>query len=571
MGHDPWTELKDRADQVRISFESRIGVRSPGEIAEAPEEKGLFSLAVFPYAKELRKPPEQVAALAEPLEAPEPFGPLRATGGYVNFIPEPGAFAAHVLSSVASMGEAYGRSPALPTRILLEHTSTNPTGPLHVGRARNPIFGDALGRILTLAGYPVTREYLVNDVGKQMVLQYWAAKNLTPEEVGPPDMDKEDYRLVKYYQRASALLEERPEMGEEIMALIQRFERGDAALTREVRGVSETVLRGILRTLARLGVTYDSFFWESDLILNRSVQAVIDRLLPLSREEGGAHFLDLTPFGLEGDTAKYFFQTRHKTSLYTTRDIAYHLDKMTRCDVAINVLGEDQKLTFLRLKGAFKLMGIDWAPETIFYAFVSLPEGRMSTRKGRVVNLDDLLDEAVERAYAEVSRRREDLPEARKREIAELVGIGAVRYNIVRVQAEKRIVFRWEEALNFEGNSAPFLQYAHARACSILEKAGARTKGDARLLVHPQEQLLLRRIAKLPSEIRDAADSRRVHVIASFVADVAAQFNQFYRDCPVLAAEPAELRAARLDLVDAARIVLHNALGCLGLLAPSEM
>jgi arginyl-tRNA synthetase len=188
-----------------------------------------------------------------------------------------------------------------------------------------------------------------------------------------------------------------------------------------------------------------------------------------------------------------------------------------------------------------------------------------------VVNLDDLLDEAVERAYAEVSRRREDLPEARKREIAELVGIGAVRYNIVRVQAEKRIVFRWEEALNFEGNSAPFLQYAHARACSILEKAGARTKGDARLLVHPQEQLLLRRIAKLPSEIRDAADSRRVHVIASFVADVAAQFNQFYRDCPVLAAEPAELRAARLDLVDAARIVLHNALGCLGLLAPSEM
>jgi arginyl-tRNA synthetase len=195
----------------------------------------------------------------------------------------------------------------------------------------------------------------------------------------------------------------------------------------------------------------------------------------------------------------------------------------------------------------------------------------MSTRKGRVVNLDDLLDEAVERAYAEVSRRREELPEARKREIAELVGIGAVRYNIVRVQAEKRIVFRWEEALNFEGNSAPFLQYAHARACSILEKAGARTKGDARLLVHPQEQLLLRRIAKLPSEIRDAADSRRVHVIASFVADVAAQFNQFYRDCPVLAAEPAELRAARLDLVDAARIVLHNALGCLGLLAPSEM
>ncbi len=571
MVRDPWAELKERAEAVRASIESRLGVAQPAELVEAPEDKGLFSLAVFPYAKQLRRPPDAIARDAAQVAVPEPFRPLEPVGGYVNFVADPGAFAAYVLDAVASAGTDYGTSPPQPTRILLEHTSTNPTGPLHVGRARNPIYADALGRLLRMAGFPVTREYLVNDVGRQMVVQYWGTRHLSAADVGPPDLDKPDYRFIKYYQKATTIFESDAKAKADVAGMIQRFEQGDVELTREVRKVAEEVLRGILESLARIGVTFDSFFWESDGILDGSVQRVIERLLPLSREEDGAHYLDLSPFGLEGDAAKYFFVRKDGTSLYTTRDIAYHLNKMGRCDVAINVLGEDQKLTFQRLKAAFQLMGIDWAPETVFYAFVSLPEGKMSTRKGRVVNLDDLIDEAVERAYAEVSKRREDLPEGRKREIAEFVGVGAVRYNIVRVQAEKRIVFRWEEALNFEGNSAPFLQYAHARACSILDKAGSQSVGDARLLVHPQEQLLLRRIAKFPSEVREAATSRRVHAVATYAAELAAQFNQFYRDCPVLTAESADLRAARLDLVAAFQFVLHNTLDSLGLTAPREM
>ena len=305
--------------------------------------------------------------------------------------------------------------------------------------------------------------------------------------------------------------------------------------------------------------------------MDGSVRKVIDRLLPLSKEEDGAHYLDLSAFGIEGDAARYVFVTRRGTSLYTTRDVAYHLQKKERADLAINVLGEDQKLSFARLKATFRLMGIDWAPETIFYAFVSLPEGRMSTRKGRVVYIDDLIEEARDRAYEEVSRRRPELSEERKAAIAETIGLGALRYNIVRVQAEKTITFRWEEALNFEGNSAPFLQYAHARACSILAKAGADAPGEPRLLLHPEEQRLLRWIAKFPSTLREAADGRRVHAVAAYASDFAAQFNVFYRDCPVLTAEPAPLREARVDLVDASRIVLQNALDCLGVKAPKEM
>ncbi len=571
MGHDPWEELKAIAVTARASIEARFGARVHADVIEAPEDKGLFSLPLFPYAKDLRRPPQELAAEAARVSAPPPFGPLQAVGGYVNFVADPAAFAAHILGAVASMGATYGASPPQPTRVLLEHTSTNPTGPLHVGRARNPIFADALGRMLKMAGYRVTREYLVNDMGRQMVVQYWGTQHLTPGEVGPPDLDKPDYRYIKYYQKATTIFEHDAKAKDEVASMIQRFERGDVALTREVRKVAEEILSGILQSLARLGVTFDTFFWESDAILNGSVQMVIERLMPLSREEAGAHYLDLSSFGLEGEAAKYVFVRADGTSLYTTRDIAYHLDKMGRCDVAINVLGEDQKLTFERLKAAFRLMGIDWAPETVFYAFVSLPEGKMSTRRGRVVNLDDLIDESVERAYAEVAKRRGDLPEARKRAIAEFVGVGAVRYNIVRVQAEKKIVFRWEEALSFEGNSAPFLQYAHARASSILAKAGSHGTGNPGLLVHPQEQRLLRRIAKFPSEIREAAEGRRVHALAAYAAEFAAQFNQFYRDCPVLAAETPALREARLALVEAARVVLRNALDCLGLEAPGEM
>ncbi len=569
--YNPWDDLKDRVDSLRTSVEERMGVTTSTAVEEAPAEKGLFAFSTFGYAKELKKSPAQIASEITSSTTVEPAERLQPEGGYVNFLMDPGAFAAHVLAAVSAMGESYGCSPANSQRVLLEHTSTNPTGPLHVGRARNPILGDALGRILRMAGHPVTREYLVNDVGRQMVVQYWGTKHLTAEEVGPPDVDKADYRHIKYYTRATAVFEADPKAKEEVTALIQRFERGDIALTKDIRKVAEEVLKGILESLARIDVSFDSFFWESDAILDGSVQKVIEWLLPLSREEEGAHYLDLSRFGLEGDAAKYVFVRKDGTSLYTTRDIAYHLDKMGRCDVAINVLGEDQKLSFQRLKAAFHLMGVDWGPETIFYAFVSLPEGRMSTRKGRVVNLDDLLDESVDRARAEVEARRPDLPESRKREIAELVGIGSVRFNIVRVQAEKRIVFRWEEALNFEGNSAPFLQYAHARACSILAKAGPLGTADPGRLTHLQEQRLVRWIAKFPSTVRDAASSRRVHLVAAFAAETAAQFNQFYRDCPVLTADSPELREARLALVDAARVVLNNALAALGVKAPKEM
>jgi arginyl-tRNA synthetase len=573
VARNPWRAVLDEAGELRTRAAESLGLPAIDVPWEVPEEAfGDLAFGCFLYAKEMRQPPEAIASrIAGAFPRGRLIADAAARGGYVNLRADLGALTVETLHAVRAAGEAYGDGPPRTERVLLEHTSVNPTGPIHVGRARNPVIGDSLARILRRAGYPVTTEYLVNDVGKQMVFLYWGVHHLRPEDVPPPAREKEDHRLLPFYVKVNELADADPNVGREVEGLIRRFEGGDADLTRDIRKVSERVLGGILETLRRIGVHFDRFFWESDLILEDKVPPVIRRLtsLPEAHLEDGAYYIDMAPYGVKGRDTKWFLTKKDGTSLYTTRDIAYHLDKFSRCDVAINVLGENHRLEFRQLSAALGLLGSREA-EAVFYSYVGLPEGGMSTRRGRIVSMDDLIDEAVARALEEVRKRRPDLSEDRMREIAETVGVAALRYNIVRVQAEKKITFQWEEALNFEGNSAPFLQYAHARACGILDKAGGPAAGDPALLRHAEEQRLAKVLAKFPSAVLGAADARRPHALAGYTYDVAAQFNLFYRDCPVLTAEPA-LRAARLGLVDAARIVLRNGLDCLGLSAPREM
>src|SRR6266567_7369805 len=278
MGHDPWSELRDRAERVRRSIESELRVTAPGILQEAPADHGLFALAAHAWAKELRESPASIAARASRVKPVAPFAPLHHEGPYVNFTVDPAPFAELVLTAVRTDGETYGSSPARKERVLLEHTSANPTGPLHVGRARNPFLGDALVRLMRAAGYRVTSEYLVNDIGRQMVLMYWAVTHLPTDPADPET--RPGYRYVKLYQQASARLETDAHLKQEVERLTQRFEGGDAALTKDIRKVGETVLAGILETLRRANVTYDSFFWESDAILDGSVQRVVERLMP---------------------------------------------------------------------------------------------------------------------------------------------------------------------------------------------------------------------------------------------------------------------------------------------------
>ena len=259
--------------------------------------------------------------------------------------------------------------------------------------------------------------------------------------------------------------------------------------------------------------------------------------------------------------------------MYATRDIAYHIWKANQADQLINILGEDHKLESKQVEVALNLIGGKIIPKVIFYSFVSLPGGKMSTRHARVVYLDYLIDECVNRAYDEVKKRRgQELSEKKMKVIAEKIGIGALRYNIIKVQPEKDITFKWEEALNFEGNAVPFIQYAYARASSILLKINDKKREyNSNYLNHESEIKLVKQLAKLPIFIEEASNNLKPHILANYLYETASKFNQFYRDCHVISEKNTTLRKSRIALVYATKIVLKNALDLLGINAPEEM
>ncbi|HEX9907229.1 MAG TPA: arginine--tRNA ligase [Thermoplasmata archaeon] len=550
-----------------------MGADVPVTLEKPPRGMGDLAFPCFPLARKLRKSPDAISKdLAAKISPGETIERVDARGGYVNFSARYELLTKDSLERALRMKARFGAPDnSKGVRVLVEHTSINPTGPIHVGRARNPIIGDTLARILRLAGYDVATEFYVNDVGRQVVMMTWGVKNLKLEQ--EPDRPKDDYRYVLYYQQANKILEDQPEKVKEVDDMLLKLEHGDPETVKLARENCERVLAAMTDSLRKLNITIDKFTWESKFVADGSVERVIGKLRESQycHEKDGAYYLELESFGIAGRETKWFFTRADGTSVYTTRDLAYHMDKFTRTDIAINVLGEDHKLAMQELSAALSIIGVDKKPEIVYYAFVSLPEGRMSTRKGRVVYLDDLTDEAIDRAYEEVKKRRTDLSEERMMDIARIVGIGALRYNIARIQAEKQIVFKWEDALNFEGSSAPFIQYAHARACSILEKAGEWDRSfDPKELSSEYEKDLVKLIASFPTVMEECAQYRRPHLLAVYAQDLAAQFNQFYRFLPVLRAD-GMLRNSRLALVEASMWTLRNSLNALGLEAPEEM
>lgn len=559
-------------DEVEKAVRSLVG-DAPIEIVEASVEGADLAVPCFPLAKIMGKAPAAIAEdLASKMEPCGTISKVSALNGYLNFTVDYKFMAKSVLDDIIAKGDSYGKKPATGVRVNVEHTSTNPTGPIHVGRARNPIIGDTLARALKAVGHDVTTEYYVNDVGKQVVILSWGVRNVSPSDVDPSDRDKTDHNLVAYYRVANKRMEEDPAVAEEISELLRRFEAGDKKVIDAVGETAGAMLDGLKETLTSLGVELDVYTWESKFILDGSAAKVVSDLKAskyAGSEDDGAWYLDLKDFGIKGKNTKFTFTRSDGTTLYTTRDLAYHIDKFRRADRAIDVLGEDQKLGSRQLCSALEILGHEKKPEALFYAFVSLPEGKMSTRRGVVVYLDDLIEEAVERAYEEIRQRRDDLPEKRMREIATTVGVGAVRYNIVRVQPDKQLVFRWEDALNFEGNSAPFLQYAHARSCAILRKAGTYEKiTDPDLLSDPSEAKLVKSLSRF-GDVLEKAATGRVHMLPAYGQEVASAFNQFYASVPILNAGPK--RDARITLVECAGTVLRNVLDCLGIGAPEEM
>ncbi len=500
-----------------------------------------------------------------------------ASGPYLNFQVDRGWLTDRTLRLVLDRGPRYGGGAAVTPRVCVEHTSANPNGPVHIGRIRNALIGDTLARVLKTAGFPVTTQYYVDDLGRQAAMITWIWSKPVeswPEEIratldgADPATEKPDHYLGRPYPAVNEYLKTHPEADAEVQSLTHALETGEGHPTHH--STVERVLQGMLRSLQMIGVEFDSFVWESHLLADGSVEKVVDRLhgSPHAvREPNGAWAIDATEYGLPQESAHVIVTRGDGSSLYATRDVAYHLQKFAQFDRVIDVLGSNHLLHARVLTALLREVGEARIPEFVLYQYITAGEGGgMSTRRGTAVYLDDLLEEAVIRAREEITKRRSDLSEEEIAAIAGSVAAGAIRYHILRVAADKTVAFRWEDAISFEGRSGPFAQYSYARASSILRKAGAEG-GTFRFqpehLTTAEEWAVVLRISRLPGLVAYVARTAHVHSLAGYAHTLAEEFNRFYQEVPVLKAG-AE-RESRLALVAAFRETLGNCLTLLGL------
>jgi arginyl-tRNA synthetase len=559
-----------------------------------------------------------------------------AGAGYVNFYVKLAEFSKLTIESVQALDADYGHvKTEKPMKMIVEHTSVNPIHPINVGQARNPILGDCLARLLKARGHTVFRHYYIDDVGRQTAVIAYGYQQLgKPKPEGKPDhfIGKiyaitscilEVQRLKKEIEHTSSNEERNnlqrelddwvsiavdleaanPQLFKQLLDKISKdeksevriaelnrgYENGQKEAKQLIREVSELCLGGFKETLSRVEVFYDSWDWESNFVWNSSVKKTLDKLektpyvfragqvLEFNTEKV-AQDLDLKKtFGLREDyeLPSLTLVRADGTTLYTTRDIPYNLWKFQKAEKVINVIGMEQTLPQLQLKLALCALGhVDKAKNLVHFPYnlVNLPGYKMSSRRGRYITLDETIDEAVKRAYEEVSKRSPSLSEEDKKKISDFVGKGALKYALIEVDPSKPVVFTWDRVLNFEKNSAPYIQYSHARAFSILRKAERKPeKPDYSLLTEPIERSLILMLAKLPEVFIDATDNLRPNEIAEFANAVADKFNTFYNALPVIKAKSPELSDVRLALVETTKIVLRNTLNMLGTEAPERM
>ena len=525
----------------------------------------LASSVAFRLAPVLKKSPVAIAKEIHKAISPEYkyIERVELAGPYLNFYMSR-LFLNAVLGQALADNAWTGR---MTEKVIVEHTSANPDGPLHVGHIRNSVIGDTLVRILRRAGCTVDAEYYVNDMGRQEAMVVVGCDHFQL------DGSKADHAIARVYIAANKEMETNPGIRAEADQVILRYEADDQEITAKIQSAVRYAIGGIEETLHRMNIRHDSYHWESEFVRNGSVAEVVGLLekTGLTEWEDGAYQLDLNNYGFE---KKMVLKRTNGTSLYITRDLAYHRWKSANSDRSVDILGADHKLVSGQLRTALRLLDVR-EPEVVIFEFVSLPTGSMSTRKGKFISADELIDEVEKQAFEEVKTRRPEESEDFLREVARQVAQGAVRYDVVKVSADKATTFDWKQALDFEKLSAPFIQYSHARACSIIRKGDQTHEQEfqefqADLLTGENEVALIKKIAEFDLIIDRAARELKPHHLATYARELAECFNHFYRFSPVLDAAP-ELRDARLALARAARNALRTTLETLGISALETM
>lgn len=550
-----------------IGESDRLAIQESIEIPKNPA-MGDFAYPCFKLAKTFKKAPQAIAEeLLSKLASNELVQKVTAVSGYLNITLDPKVYAESVVDAAINEADAFGQSTIGEKKtVLVEFSSTNIAKPFHIGHIRSTMIGNSLYRIYKALGYDAIAINHLGDYGTQfgkLIVAYklWGVKEDIENDPIP--------ELLKIYVRFHEEAESNPALDDEARLWFKRLEENDEEAHSLWTWFREVSLKEFNRVYGMLGVHFDSFAGES--FYSDKMPAVLDemRSKKIMQASEGAEIVDLEPFGMP----PALITKKDGSTLYITRDIAAAIYRKNHYNFHQNiyVVGSQQKLHFQQWMKIIEMMGHEWAKDChhIEFGTVSLEEGSMSTRRGRVVFLEDVLKSAVDQTLSIINEKNPNLEN--KEEVAQKIGVGAVVFQELHHNRIKDYVFSLEKTLSFEGETGPYVQYTHARACSVLRNyKGAFDQVDYSRLTDDAAQAVVRSIGKFPDLIQDAAKKYEPSLITRYVVDLAQEFNRFYHDHQILV-EDAETSKARVALVKATVQTIKNALYLIGLEAPVRM
>lgn len=530
-------------------------------------EMGDYALPCFKFAKVLRKSPVVIAQeLAEKIVADQVISEITALNGYLNFKINKNGLAYETVKRALEQGDSFGSSEIGKGKtICIDYSSVNIAKPFHIGHLSTTVIGGALYKIYNYLGYNVVGINHLGDYGTQfgkLICAYkkWGDK----EEVEKGGIHAVNDLYVRFNNEAT------PEMEAEAREYFRLIESGDKDANEIFEWFKSLTLAYVNKIYDRLGVKFDSY--NGERFYSDKMQPVIDELQEkgLLKESEGAKIVGLEPYGMP----PCLILRSDGASLYATRDLAAAFYRKDVYDFykCLYVVAYQQNLHFKQIFKVLDLMGKEWAKDMVHvaYGMVSLEDGAMSTRKGKVVWLEDVIQKCVEKAYKVIEDKNPALEN--KQDIAEKVGVGSVIFGALYNNKIKDIVFSYDKVLSFEGETGVYCQYTCARANSVLQKSGVKEYSvPENINLQPQEYEVVRAISSFPQTVEEAGEKYEPSIIARFAVDLSQKFNKFYFDCKILTAEDEQTKSFRLALCAATLNTLKNALGLLGIGVPDKM
>ncbi|XVE30548.1 arginine--tRNA ligase [Wukongibacter baidiensis] len=550
---------------------SELNLEEIQSMIEIPpnSDMGDFAFPCFKLAKVFRKAPNLIAQdVVEAIGDNNLFEKIDTAGAYVNFTIDKMTFAKTVIEEIIEKGEMFGSSDLGQNKnVIVEFSSPNIAKPFHIGHIRTTVIGSAINNIFKFLGYNTIAINHLGDYGTQfgkliVAINAWGDREVIKSNPIP--------ELLKLYIKFHEEAENKPELEDEARMWFKKLEDSDEEATELWKWIRDVSLLEFNRVYDMLGIKFDSYAGES--FYSDKMPAVLEemRSKDILQKSQGAEIVDLEPYNMP----PALITKKDGSTLYITRDIAAAIYRKNHYDFHKNiyVVGSQQNLHFKQWIKIIELMGHEWAKDCIHVPFgmISLEEGTMSTRKGRVVFLEDVLNKAVERTKEIIASKNPNLED--KERVAKEVGIGAVVFQELSNNRIKDYTFSWDRTLNFDGESGPYVQYTHARASSLIRKSELECTKDVdyKLLSEKEVMDLIRILNKFPEVIIDAGRKHEPAVVTRYIIDVAQAFNKFYHDYSILV-EDKELQKARLALVHASKQTIKNGLKLIGVAAPERM